>query len=72
MDPTITGDGHQYYHAAQTAWTASVVGKAQTPSWKSTSASLEAGLPFWQDASNLDRIRLDVNYWLAASLNTSF
>lgn len=66
------GDGHQYYHGPQINWTTSLVAKAQTPSWKNSFASIEAGLPFWQGARNLDDIRLDINYWLAANLSTAF
>ena len=71
-DSSVRGDGHQYYHAAQISWTTSLLAKAQTPNWKTSSASVEAGLPVWQGVRNLDNIRLDTNYWLAANLTTSF
>ncbi len=66
------GDGHQFYHAPQANWDASLMAKVQSPSYKSVNASLELGLPVAQGAANKDDIQLDVNYYAAASLNASF
>lgn len=72
VDPSIRGDGHQYYHAPQISWDASILAKLQSPNYSRYSASLEAGIPFWQGAINKDDIRLDIKYWFAASLNAVF
>ncbi|MEN0058174.1 MAG: transporter [Bdellovibrio sp.] len=72
VDPAIAGDGHQYYHAPQINWDASVVAKLQSPTWSGYSVSLEAALPFYQEAINKDDIRLDINNWFAVTVNAAF
>lgn len=72
LDPSIRGDGHQFYHQPQITWDGSLVAKVSTPSWSGVSASLEGGLPLWQDAINKDGIRFDTKYWFAASVMAIF
>lgn len=71
-DPSISGDGHQFYHAHQITWDGSLVAKLQSPSWSRYSASLEGGLPLAQGAMNKDNIRFDTKYWFAASVMAIF
>lgn len=67
------GDGHQYYHAPQINWDAELVGKLSTPTpYYGATAALEAGLSFYRDAINKDDIRLDMPYWISASITGSF
>lgn len=66
------GDGHQYYHAPQINWDTELVAKASTPAWQGFNASLEGGVSFWRGAINKDDIRLDMPYWVSASVNGVF
>ena len=68
----IQGDGHQFYHAAQATWDATLMAKLQTSSYKGMNAALEVGAPIAQGAQNKDDIRLDINFYAAATLNASF
>lgn len=68
----IAGDGHQFYHEAQATWDATVMAKLQTASYKGFNAAVEAGVPVAQGAANKDDVRLDIDYYAAASLNASF
>lgn len=69
---TAKGDGHQYYHAPQINWDTELIAKVTSPAFYGVNASLEGGLSFWRDAINKDDIRLDMPYWLAASVTGSF
>lgn len=68
----IAGDGHQFYHAPQAAWDATVMAKIQSASFKNMNASLEVGVPVAQGAANKDDIKLNIDYYAAAALNASF
>ncbi len=68
----IAGDGHQFYHGPQATWDASLMAKLQTASYKGINGSVEVGVPVAQGASNKDDVRLDIDYYGAASLNASF
>jgi hypothetical protein len=72
VDPQIAGDGHQYYHGTQANWDASLIAKLQTPSVSSVNAAFELGVPVAQGAANKDDVRLDLNYYVAGTLNASF
>lgn len=66
------GDGHQYYHAPQSNWDTQVVAKLSSPALKNLTASLEGGVTFYRDARNKDDVRLDMPYWMAASVTGTF
>ncbi|KHD89734.1 MAG: hypothetical protein OM95_01285 [Bdellovibrio sp. ArHS] len=67
------GDGHQYYHAPQINWDTELVAKLSTPTpFYGVIGALEGGLSFYRDAINKDDIRLDMPYWVSASVTGSF
>lgn len=66
------GDGHQYYHAPQSNWDTQVVAKLSSPAVANLTASLEGGVTFYRDARNKDEVRLDMPYWMAASVTGTF
>ncbi len=68
----LTGDGHQYYHAPQINWDTELVAKLTSPAYMGATATLEGGVAFWRDAINKDDVRLDMPYWIAASVNGTF
>jgi hypothetical protein len=72
VDPNIAGDGHQYYHYAQSNWDADLIAKFQTPSYNSVNAAFELGVPVLQGSANKDDVQLNLNYYAAVSLNGSF
>jgi hypothetical protein len=72
VSTAASGDGHQFYHAPQVNWDTSIIAKVQTLTTNKVSASLEAGLPFAQGLVNKDDIKLNLNYYVAAALNSSF
>lgn len=66
------GDGHQYYHGPQINWDTQAIAKLSSPAFANVTASLEGGVSFWRDAINKDDIRLDMPYWVSASVTGAF
>ncbi|WP_413943990.1 transporter [Bdellovibrio sp. HCB-162] len=69
---TAKGDGHQYYHAPQINWDTEFVAKLTSPAYYGVNGAFEGGVSFWRDAINKDDIRLDMPYWVSASVTGSF
>jgi hypothetical protein len=68
----VSGDGHQYYHEAQTNHDLSIVGKLQSPTLGPVALSLEGGLPLYQQFINKDNVDLNTKFWAAVSANGTF
>lgn len=66
------GDGHQYYHYDQSTWDTQVVAKLSAPPVGGVTAILEGGVIFYRDSLNEDDIRLDMPYWVSASVTGAF
>ncbi len=67
-----SGDGHQYYHGPQISYDLTALAKAEYRTKTQQTFALELGVPLWQDAVNLDGIRLDTRYWISGSVGSAF
>lgn len=71
-DPSIQGNGHQFYRGTQINWDLNAVTKVTIPFQKNVIAAMELGLPITQKFVNRDDVDLNVNYWVSGSLKTLF